>query len=147
MKCDLFKCELHYLGHLIFRKGIYPLPEKLQSSKNLAIPKTAEEVRQMLGLTGHYKKFIPCWCWFSLPLMKLICKTIPFIWMHQFQKAFETLTNAFRKSPILGYPNWNKPYILFTDVSTYAWCTVLTQEHTPIINGEIFKSSTSYYLC
>ena len=28
-KCDFFKKEIHYLGHLISDKGIYPLPEKL----------------------------------------------------------------------------------------------------------------------
>ena len=28
-KCDFFKKEICYLGHLISEKGIYPLPEKL----------------------------------------------------------------------------------------------------------------------
>ena len=39
IKCDFFKCELHYLGHLVSGKGIYPLPEKLQSIKNLLVAK------------------------------------------------------------------------------------------------------------
>ena len=30
-KCDFFKKEIHYLGHLISDKGIYPLPEKLDT--------------------------------------------------------------------------------------------------------------------
>ena len=30
-KCDFFKREIHYLGHLISDKGIYPLPEKLDT--------------------------------------------------------------------------------------------------------------------
>ena len=30
-KCDFFKNEIHYLGHLISDKGIYPLPEKLDT--------------------------------------------------------------------------------------------------------------------
>ena len=30
-KCDLFKREIHYLGHLISDSGIYPLPEKLDT--------------------------------------------------------------------------------------------------------------------
>ena len=32
--------------------------------------------------------------------------------------------------PILTYPDPNLPYILFTDVSKYAWACVLTQEKT-----------------
>ena len=30
-KCDFFKKEIHYLGHLISDKGIYPLPGKLDT--------------------------------------------------------------------------------------------------------------------
>ena len=30
-KCDFFKKEIHYLGHLVSDKGIYPLPEKLDT--------------------------------------------------------------------------------------------------------------------
>ena len=30
-KCDIFKREIHYLGHLILDKRIYPLPEKLDT--------------------------------------------------------------------------------------------------------------------
>ena len=29
--CDFFEKEIHYLGHLISDKGIYPLPEKLDT--------------------------------------------------------------------------------------------------------------------
>ena len=34
-KCDFFKNEIHYLGHLISDKGIYPLPEKLDTISNM----------------------------------------------------------------------------------------------------------------
>ena len=37
-KCDFFKREIHYLGHLILVEGIQPLPEKLESIWNM--PKT-----------------------------------------------------------------------------------------------------------
>ena len=30
-KCDFYKKEIHYLGHLISDKGIYPPPEKLDT--------------------------------------------------------------------------------------------------------------------
>ena len=38
-KCDFFKKEIHYLGHLISDKGIYPLPEKLDTICNMPKPK------------------------------------------------------------------------------------------------------------
>ena len=44
------------------------------------------------------------------------------------------------KSPIMVYPDPNKPYILFTDASKYAGSTVLTQKHTSIIDGKNIKT-------
>ena len=35
-KCDFFKSEIHYLGHLISGKGIQPLPEKLDTIRKHA---------------------------------------------------------------------------------------------------------------
>ena len=34
-KCNFFKREIHYLGHLISDKGVHPLPEKLDTIRNM----------------------------------------------------------------------------------------------------------------
>ena len=41
--------------------------------------------------------------------------------------------------PILTYPDPSFPYVLFTDVSKYAWACVLTQEKTHIIEEKEVK--------
>ena len=58
-KCDFFKKEIHYLGHLISSEGIHPLPEKLDTIHNMPRPKTPTEIKQFLGLCGYYRKFVP----------------------------------------------------------------------------------------
>ena len=58
-KCDFFKKEIHYLGHLISSEGIHPLLEKLDTICNMPRPKTPKEIKQFLGLCGYYRKFIP----------------------------------------------------------------------------------------
>ena len=55
-KCDFFKSEIHYLGHLISPEGISPLPNKLDSIKHMPVPNSAKEIKQFLGLTGYYRK-------------------------------------------------------------------------------------------
>ena len=40
------------------------------------------------------------------------------------------------KEPILRFPDPNKPYILYTDASKYAWSCVLTQQYTHDMNGK-----------
>ena len=52
-KCDFFKREIHYLGHLISTEGISPLPNKLDCIQHMPAPKNAKEIKQFLGLTGY----------------------------------------------------------------------------------------------
>ena len=58
--CDFFKKEIHYLGHLISEKEIYPLPEKLDTICNMPKLRNPKEIKQFLGLCGYYRKFVPC---------------------------------------------------------------------------------------
>ena len=55
---QLFKKEIHYLGHIILVSGIQPLPEKLDSIRNMPKPRSPKEIKQFLGLTGYYRKFV-----------------------------------------------------------------------------------------
>ena len=58
-KCDFVKKEIHYLGHLISPEGISLLPNKLDCIQHMPAPKNAKEIKQFLGLTGYYRKFVP----------------------------------------------------------------------------------------
>ena len=73
-KCDFFKSEIHYLGHLISPEGISPLPNKLDSIKQMPVPNSAKEIKQFLGLTGYYRKFVPRFADISRPLTTLTKK-------------------------------------------------------------------------
>ena len=44
---------------LISSEGIHPLPEKLDTIRNMPRPKTPKEIKQFLGLCGYYRKFVP----------------------------------------------------------------------------------------
>ena len=46
------------------------------------------------------------------------------------------LKDALLSTPILKYPDTEKPYTIFTDASKYGWAGVLTQEHTSVIDGK-----------
>ena len=43
-QCDVMKTQIPYLGHLISSSGIQPLPEKLESIKNMPAPWNTKEV-------------------------------------------------------------------------------------------------------
>ena len=79
-KCDFFKSEIHYLGHLISPEGISPLTNKLDSIKHMPVPNIAKEIKQFLGLTGYYRKFVPRFADISRPLTTLTKKDAKFEW-------------------------------------------------------------------
>ena len=129
-KCNFFKSHIQYLGHLISGEGIKPLPEKLESIKEMPPPTTPKEIKQYLGLLGYYRKFIPRFTDVARPLTKLTRLDQPFKWSDKCQASFELLKEALIKEPILRFPDPNKPYTLYTDASKYAWSCVLTQQYT-----------------
>ena len=139
-KCDFFKSEIHYLGHLISPEGISPLPNKLDSIKHMPVPNSAKEIKQFLGLTGYYRKFVPRFADISRPLTTLTKKDVKFEWTSACQKSFEVLKEALCGEPVLKYADTSKPYTLYTDASKYGWAGVLTQPHIMTIDG---KSTTT----
>ena len=72
-------------------------------------------------------------------MTNLTKQDVPFEWPLQCQASFEMLKDALITSPILKYPDPNKPYTLFTDTSKHAWACVLTQEYVHEKNGKVFK--------
>ena len=137
-KCDFMKTQIQYLGHLISSDGIQPLPEKLESIKNMPAPQSTKEVKQFLSLAGYYHKFVPQFSDLSRPLTRLTRKDILFEWTKECQACFILLKEALCTHPILQYPDLDRPYVLFTDASKYGWAGVLTQPY-----GEINKSTQS----
>ena len=53
---------------------------------------------------------------------------LPFKWDSQHQESFDRLKDALISSPILAYPNYDKPFILETDASLKGLGAVLSQE-------------------
>ena len=138
-KCNFLKRHVQYLGHLISGEGIEPVPEKLDSIKNMPAPRTPKEVKQILGLIGYYRKFIPKFSDVARPLTNLTKKDMPYEWTPGCTKTFKMLKNLPIQEPILKYPDPTKPYTLHTDASKYAWSCVLTQEYEHGIEGKIRK--------
>ena len=99
-------------------------------------PKDAKEIKQFLGLTGYYRKFVPRFADISRPLIQLMKKEMKFMWTPECQKSFELLKSFLCGEPILKCADTSKPYTLYTDASKYGWVGVLTQSHTTVIEGK-----------
>ena len=113
-KCDFFKSEIHYLGHLISADGINP-PDKLDTIKNM--PKDVKEIKQFLGLTGYYRNFFPRFADISRYLTQLMKRKMNFVWTPECQISFKLLKSFLCGELILMYADTSKPCTLYTDAN------------------------------
>jgi hypothetical protein len=129
-KCKFASNELAFLGHIINKDGIQTDPDKIEKVKKFPQPQNLTQLRGFLGLASYYRRFIKDFSKIANPLNKLLKKNTPYRWTNSQQQAFEHLKNCLVSAPILTYPNWDRPFMLFTDASTFALGAVLSQKDT-----------------
>ena len=90
-------------------------------------PKNSQQLQTFLGFAGCYRSFVENFGKIAEPLYRLVGgrppkrrKTPPFLWTECCQEAFEHLINCLTSPPILGYPNFQLPYIVHVDASSTA---------------------------
>ncbi|GFY11941.1 retrovirus-related Pol polyprotein from transposon gypsy [Trichonephila clavipes] len=58
---------------------------------------------------------------------------VRFIWSIETQKALDAVKAAITKAPVLKFPDFKKPFELFTDASSIGVGAVLNQEQRPVV--------------
>ena len=53
-KCEFFRQEWTYLGHVVSKDGIQTNPKKVEAICKWSIPTNVTEVRSLLGFTNYY---------------------------------------------------------------------------------------------
>ncbi|CAG2190935.1 unnamed protein product [Mytilus edulis] len=119
-KCNLCVTMVRYLGHIISEDGIATDPEKIKVVQNWPVPTNPTEVRSFLGLCSYYRKFIKNFASIAKCLHVLTEKGKRFEWISDCQHAFDLLKIKLTNAPILTHPDFNKEFILDTDVSNVA---------------------------
>lgn len=132
-KCEFLKREAEFLGHIVTEQGIKPNPNKIECVEKFPIPKTPRQIKQFLGLTGYYRKFIRDYSKIAKPMTKFLKKDAKVdVSDREYIDSFETLKRLLISEPILKYPDFDKTFTVSTDASQFAIGAVLSQEDHPI---------------
>ena len=135
-KCDLFRQQIGYLGHVSSKEGVSTDPDKIKAVTKWPQPTTVTEVRSFLGFVSYYRRFITNFSKVAKPLNKLLQnlegtpsqkKRFKVCWGLEQQEAFETLERLCTESPTLAYADFKAPFVLHTNASRDPLGAVLYQ--------------------
>ena len=76
-KCQWGQKSCEFLGHVVGCGKVSPAELKVKAVRDFCIPKTKKGIRQFLGLTGYYRRFIPKYAENSFHLTEATRKTAP----------------------------------------------------------------------
>lgn len=127
-KCKFAQPSLEFLGHIVTKDGITPDPKKVEAVKNFPIPRDITELRSFLGLCSYYRKFVEGFAKIATPLHSLLKKGNDYAWTPAADSAFNTLRNKLITAPILRFPDFEKPFLLYCDASIRGLGAVLSQK-------------------
>ena len=126
-KCRFCCSEVEYLGHIVTPNGFKPNHRNMEAVKNFPVPTTLKELRQFLGLTSHYRRFVKGYSSLAQPLYALTRKDAPYHWTAECESAFNHLKCCLITAPVFVYPDFDRDFVLETDASILGLGAILSQ--------------------
>jgi transposase InsO family protein len=127
-KVQVCQPETKVLGVILSAKGVQVDPSKVEAVRNMSPPTTVKQVRQFLGLTSWYRRFIKGYAHVAAPLNRLLDSGRAWEWTGDCENAFRMLRESVCSAPIVQAPDFQHPFIVHTDASGVGVGAVLLQE-------------------
>ena len=133
-KCEFFKPQLEYLGHVVPKVGIETNPKKIAAITNWPKPVTVSQVQSFLGFCNYYQKFIKHYAQVAKPLYQLIlgdnakAKKKKVEWSKECEEAFLKLKEICSNTPMLAYADYQKAFKVHTNASESGLGAVLYRD-------------------
>ncbi|PZC79258.1 hypothetical protein B5X24_HaOG216524 [Helicoverpa armigera] len=131
-KCVLGKPKVEFLGYLITKDGIKPLPDKVEAIHKYPLPRTVQELRRFLGMINFYRSSIPQAAKHQACLNKYLTSSkkadkTEIQWTPEATEAFDRCKASLSDAVTLTSPSPHAPLSLMTDASQTCVGAVLQQ--------------------
>ena len=127
-KCEFWKNEVSFLGHIVSKEGIQVDPKKIEVVVEWKPPRNITEVRSFLGLAGYYRRFVKGFSMTAAPMTRLLQKNVKYEWSEKCQRNFDKLKVFLTEAPVLTQQTGGREYVIFSDASLNGLGCVLMQE-------------------
>lgn len=126
-KCFFFKENIEYLGYEISQKGIRPCQRKITAVTNFKTPQNIHELRQFLGLSSYFRKFVQNFSKLTAPLCQLLKKGKSWEWGCDQDGAFAKIKSILTTRPLLAIYNPDAKTEVHTDACSRGIAGILLQ--------------------
>ena len=125
-KCEFLLSHVEYLGHIISKDGIQPIPSKVEAIVHAPAPANMQQLRSFLGLVNYYGRFIPNLSSLLQPLNALIQAKRKWQWSSECEKAFQNAKDQIVSARVLTHYDPVLPITTAADASAYGVGAVIS---------------------
>ena len=129
-KCQFFKKQVRFLGHVVSGQGLATDPDKVQKVRDWPQPRTGKEVSSFLGLCSYFRKYVKNFATIAALLFRLTTKDVRFQWSREADDSFVELKRVLCEAPVVAFPRFVEGgvFTLDCDASDKGIGAVLLQE-------------------
>jgi hypothetical protein len=133
-KCVWVAAATQFIGYVVNAKGIHVEPVKVLAVEEWPTPSSVRQIREFLGLTGFYRRFVERYAAIVKPLFEAINRTAyggtrKFSWTADLAVAYVKLKQTLVTAHLLSaLEKDNLEFILHCDASKFATGAVLSQQ-------------------
>ena len=109
-----------------------PLPDKVQTIKDIAVPSNKKQLTNFLGGINYYRDMWKHRSDILNPLTKMTSKQAIWNWTEEQQKAFEHMNKSISRETLLVCPNFSKLFVIHKDTSKVQLGAVISQDYKAI---------------
>jgi hypothetical protein len=114
-KCEFFKKQIHYLGHVLSEEGVAIDLDKIRSIMEWPTPTDVSDIRSFMGLARYYRRFIKGFSKISCRITALQMKGTKFPWTQKCEERFQTLKHLLTHAPVLKIVDPEADFLVCTN--------------------------------
>lgn len=146
-KCRFAQSCVKYLGHMVGGGCRTPAEAKVHAVLEFPVPRTKTQIRQFLGLSGYYSRYIKGYATIVEPLTRALKgknRKEKIEWTEECEKAVKDLKQKLTDKPVLYAPDFTKEFIVQTDASDIGIGVVLGQKGVKDLDHPVLYLSRKF---
>ena len=129
-KCQFGRRSIEFLGHIVSKDSVQPLPDKVAAIAGYPKPATRDELCRFLGMLNFYNRCIPHAAEIMKPLYEATTakkQNKGLEWTEGMERSFKEAKKALEQATILRHPRPGAEIAMVADASGTAVGAVLQQ--------------------